>query len=60
MYYYKPPLKVYLRKHPTPSLAGQAPSQPVPRADELLFSPISQPGKHFNLDAMTREPLLRL
>jgi hypothetical protein len=48
--------KKYLRL----SLVVQAPSQPVPRADEVPFPPISQPGKRVGLDAMVLEPVLRL
>jgi hypothetical protein len=36
----------YQRKRPRLSLAGQAPSEPVQRADEVPFTPISQPGKN--------------
>ena len=32
--------------------AGQAPSQPEPQADEVLFPWISQPGKHAGWDAV--------
>jgi len=38
------------------SLAGEVPSQHVPRADEGPFPPISQPGKHVDWDAMAVVP----
>ena len=36
----------YMRKHPRLFLTGRVPSQPVARAGEVSFPPISQPSKH--------------
>ena len=42
------------------SLNGQAPSQPVQRASEEPFPPISQPDKHVDWDAVARVSVLHL
>jgi len=46
---------LYLIKHPGLSSAGEAPSQPLPRADEGPFPWISQPSKHVDWDVMTQK-----